>query len=218
MLAVARPQIILMPLDARCAAGKALVKTDSCRSNACRGCARLPGCCVTTVTRHHTFRCPANSTPNFRVAASILTSTRVAHSAQMPRCAAGGAINVPKDHSATPAMSTLAPPILYSNKRAVLCIVSGIGGQEPHKDSSHHALISDVRHALWLGCNIPGWGTTSRAGCNCCCCSWKHAAAGGGWRHRHSDDNLPAVMKPALHAAFRLCQFLKRQLGRDLRK
>jgi hypothetical protein len=43
-----------------------------------------------------------------------LTSTRVAQSAQMPMCAAGGAMSVPNDHSATPAMSTLTPPILQA--------------------------------------------------------------------------------------------------------
>lgn len=46
--------------------------------------------------------------------AAFLTSTRVAQSAQIPRWAAGGAISVPNDHSATPAISTLAPPILNS--------------------------------------------------------------------------------------------------------
>lgn len=40
------------------------------------------------------------------------TMTRDAQSASRPACAHGGAINVPSDHSATPASSTRAPPIL----------------------------------------------------------------------------------------------------------
>ena len=40
------------------------------------------------------------------------TMTRDAQSASRPACAQGGATSVPSDHSATPAISTRAPPIL----------------------------------------------------------------------------------------------------------
>lgn len=52
-----------------------------------------------------------------------LTSTRDAQSAARPSCAAGGAMSVPNDQSATPAMSTLAPPILHSSEEDVLLFI-----------------------------------------------------------------------------------------------
>ena len=47
------------------------------------------------------------------------TNMRVAHSASRLILAAGGAISVPSDQSATPTSSTLAPPILRAQ-----CFVS----------------------------------------------------------------------------------------------
>ena len=44
------------------------------------------------------------------------TNTRVAHSARRLIFAAGGAMSVPKDQSATPTRSTRAPPILQKQE------------------------------------------------------------------------------------------------------
>lgn len=53
------------------------------------------------------------------------TKTRVAHSASRLILAAGGAISVPSDHSATPTISTRAPPILP--RTHMPCSASGEG-------------------------------------------------------------------------------------------
>lgn len=50
------------------------------------------------------------------------TNTRVAHNANKLICAAGGAMSVPRDHKATPAIKTFAPPIEVDTQPAGICV------------------------------------------------------------------------------------------------
>ena len=56
------------------------------------------------------------------------TSTRETHSASRDILAAGGATSVPTDQKATPARSTVAPPILQAGQRCVIAWDYACGG------------------------------------------------------------------------------------------
>lgn len=64
-----------------------------------------------------------------------LTSTRDAQSAHMLMCAAGGAMSVPNDHNATPAISTLAPPMLQPKRDAGVSRAMMVCDSEQHHQS-----------------------------------------------------------------------------------
>jgi hypothetical protein len=101
---------------------------------------------------------------SFCSAAVTLTSTRVAQSAQMPRCAAGGAMRVPKDHSATPAINTLAPPILHSTNTREQA-------PQPKWSPGDQAQPSLCPAAQLLSCCCRrAQPTKAQVAAACCCC------------------------------------------------